>query len=268
MDTPQQSTTSPIFQHILRLGEIFSATWALYSKHFALIVIITLVVAIPVNIGNTLITDMSTDLSTSAITDDGYGVFSGIMWINLLGGGILLALVGVLTPLAISFAVNKLVKGESVTYQEALKAAFSAWPRGIITSLILFVLLVVLYTLLIIPGIIFTIFWAFAIPAVMISGLSGMSALSDSKSIVSGRWWKVFGNLLVIGILVGIIGAIISSPFSGSSSWVMRVIALTISSIVTAFINVAMVVMYINLKKFPATSVSAPVAPAPSPEQK
>lgn len=66
--------------------------------------------------------------------------------------------------------------------------------------------------LLIIPGIIFSIFYSFAVYAFFFEGLTGMKAIRRSISLVKNYWWAVFGRFIVIGIALYIFTMIISIP--------------------------------------------------------
>ncbi|MBM7624253.1 hypothetical protein [Sporohalobacter salinus] len=45
------------------------------------------------------------------------------------------------------------------------------------------------------------IYYCFIIPIVALRGLKGREALKYSKSLVKGRWWSIFGVILVVAIL-------------------------------------------------------------------
>ena len=67
--------------------------------------------------------------------------------------------------------------------------------------------------LLIVPGIIWGVYYPVLVPVVAF-GLSGTSALAESKRLVKGNWWRTAGCLIVIelvslllalpGLLVGV----------------------------------------------------------------
>jgi hypothetical protein len=57
------------------------------------------------------------------------------------------------------------------------------------------------YVLLIVPGVIATIALYFSLFVLVNEGSRGESALTRSRILVKGRWWLVFGKLLLIGIL-------------------------------------------------------------------
>jgi len=62
-------------------------------------------------------------------------------------------------------------------------------------------LLMILYLLLIVPGIIFTIYWIFASYIFIIENKSVMQSLKKSKQIVRGNWWNVFGYIVLLALI-------------------------------------------------------------------
>jgi hypothetical protein len=66
------------------------------------------------------------------------------------------------------------------------------------------------FLLFIIPGIIFAVWFSLAVYILVAEDLTGMKALSRSKQLVSGFWWKVFWRFLIIGLIAIIFSLIIS----------------------------------------------------------
>jgi len=60
------------------------------------------------------------------------------------------------------------------------------------------------FLLLIIPGIIVSVWFVFAQMTFVQEGLRGVEAMRASRLYVKGRWWKVFGRLLALtlGVLL------------------------------------------------------------------
>ncbi|TMR07890.1 hypothetical protein ETD86_50090, partial [Nonomuraea turkmeniaca] len=80
---------------------------------------------------------------------------------------------------------------------------------GLVIGLtILFIIVYVVYYLF---------FWtrfAFASPAVVLEGKGPIQAMRRSWHLVSGDFWRVFGILLLTSLLVGLLGAVVSVPFT------------------------------------------------------
>lgn len=66
--------------------------------------------------------------------------------------------------------------------------------------------------------------WQFALPAALLEGCNPLTALSRSFQLVKGSWWRVFGIILVLGLIVfgiqlvvefvPIIGGFVSAVFT------------------------------------------------------
>ena len=85
------------------------------------------------------------------------------------------------------------------------------WPYfGLSVLTMIFVLLWTL--LLIIPGIIFSIFYGFAAYVFFFEGQKGMAAIRRSVQLVKGYWWPVFGRFLVIGLATWAVTMVFSCP--------------------------------------------------------
>src|SRR3989344_1108396 len=64
--------------------------------------------------------------------------------------------------------------------------------------------------LLIIPGIIFAIWYSFASYAVIFEGAKGLDAMRASKSLVVGRWWSIAWRLAITAIVFGFLNYMLS----------------------------------------------------------
>jgi hypothetical protein len=71
---------------------------------------------------------------------------------------------------------------------------------GFCIVVLIFVLLLTL--LLIIPGIIFAIYWTFAAYVFFDRKEKIRASLKQSRMIVKNRWWKTFGYILLFGLIV------------------------------------------------------------------
>lgn len=70
------------------------------------------------------------------------------------------------------------------------------------------------FLLLIIPGIIFAVWFSFAVFILIAENLKGVKALSKSKEYVKGHWWSVFWYLFSIEAIISIIYLIFIPLFS------------------------------------------------------
>lgn len=227
-----------LYKEQYTLGRILSQTWKLFTANFKFILSIILIVYIPVNIILSFIPieALSSDNPTEA--------FSAYIKIIQLTEGIF----GIVATMAIAYGIGKILKREKVYYKEALKEAVHFWPTAIGTGLMEALFLLGLTLLLIIPGIIYGVYWSFSIFAIVFHRKSFMEALRYSKEVVQGRWWRVLGILFVFGILSLLAGLIVAIPFAFLPDYFfVNIISDTAIDIVTSFFTVATVVFFINL---------------------
>jgi hypothetical protein len=61
---------------------------------------------------------------------------------------------------------------------------------------------------------------ALAAPALLLENVGPTGALRRSWELVRGSWWRLFGILLLTGLLVGAVGGVLGVPFSaGAGLW-------------------------------------------------
>ena len=114
--------------------------------------------------------------------------------------------------------------------------------------------------LLIVPGIIFGVYTAFSLFALVVDGKKGFEALLESYSLVKGRWWAVFGRIAFLalvaagmficyGIAVFIISFVTSSIMPAQmSAFIPMVLMITMEIIILSFSIVYLYQLYSSLK--------------------
>jgi hypothetical protein len=208
---------SDIYKKEYSLTEILSSAWKIFRDNPLNIIAIMLLISIPVYIVNyvanqALAPSWMTDPATSS--DEFASLFSenmgSVITSFLLLGAVAIAMsfVSLLSSMALAFYVKSCVDGKKIDLSAAYSKAFGRWPAAIYTNIVEAVFLLVLFLLIIIPGLVYSIYWTFAIYAVALSGKSGKEALNYSKTIVKNRWWTVLGYILVFGL----IGLVLSIP--------------------------------------------------------
>lgn len=93
------------------------------------------------------------------------------------------------------------------------------------------------YLLFIIPGIIFSTWFSFAVIIVVAEGLGGMDAILKSKEYVKGHWWEVFWRFLFIGLVLFVINLVFLI-----SSWIINFIAQIVNN--SALINIGVIINF------------------------
>ncbi len=88
--------------------------------------------------------------------------------------------------------------GKSLTTKEAIQRAFAVFWSLIGTSILLGLVLFAGFLLLIIPGIIFALWYSLATQIVVVEGISGAKAMKRSKELMQGN----MGSMFVLGFVM------------------------------------------------------------------
>ncbi|MBW2990664.1 hypothetical protein KY348_03080 [Candidatus Woesearchaeota archaeon] len=240
-----------IYKKEYNIGEILSDAWTIYSKNFKLILLIILCTYLPLTIISEIIS-LQVPVSADPVLTFNWG---------LIGIQILIALLMLIVTLAIAFVVKFRAEGEEIDLSKAITNAFSRWFPVIGTSILMGIFLIGLFILLIVPGIIFSVYWIFTIYIVALNNKSGLEALKHSKAIVKGRWWKVVGYGFVFGLIaLAVVFPVlaVSAPIILLATMIGKSVILTsvlnivfgvIAYVISAFFTVVYVVFFLNFDK-------------------
>lgn len=170
------------------------------------------------------------------------------------------------TSIALAHELKNLLENKAALGWKVIFASSShlIWPM-IYTSILVGIIVLAGAILLIIPGIIFAVWYAFAVYAVIFDGQKGMSALKNSKNLVVGRWWDVAWRIvapaLLFGIATVILQYLILTPFNYmlTDDFILAVASALISTIISIIITplaaASIVILYLSAKANPASSV-------------
>lgn len=97
-------------------------------------------------------------------------------------------------------AIRRVIEGASFSVREAFLVAKSKVWKFFLAGLLKLAILMGGFLLLIIPGIIFSIWFTFSGIEIVLNNAGVKESLSRSKALVVGRFRQVLGKLFVIGI--------------------------------------------------------------------
>lgn len=100
--------------------------------------------------------------------------------------------------------------------KEVLKLGFKKIIKFFVASFFVGLIVLLGILLLIIPGIMFGVWYSFCIWLVLDKQMRVFEALKTSKAMVKGRFWKIFGRSAVFGLFGFVVSIIISMvPYAG-----------------------------------------------------
>jgi hypothetical protein len=244
------------------VGEIIASGWDLYCLHLKRILLIFLVVYVPINIGLSFVPAADWAKTYGTL---GHNMHMAIIQLSEL-------FVGVLATMALAKLIEESLYGHTITWLQALRHAVSRWGAAIGTGLLALLIVFGLMLLLIVPGVIWMIYYSFFIFAVALRGLSGKPALDYSKALVQGQWWRVFGYLLVIQALGVLAAMVVTAPFQVLPEHrLLGILANTLADLVAPLFLTMAIVFFLNsdyLRTWkepanPPTEDAADIPPAP-----
>ena len=191
------------------LEDIFEEGWRVTTAIFAKCAPIVLVFAFIVNLLSQMAThrlgldvpiaNWPKGLADVGLTQEKVAALIGNLFSYLI--------FSVATLSVIKYA-ERIVTQREISFAEALAEGLNRWPRylwaGFLGGLIIVGLCV-----LIIPGLIWAVYYMFLPYVVSVTSLSGKKALDYSKSLVKGRFWRTLGYFFVIVIATAIPSLII-----------------------------------------------------------
>ncbi len=108
-------------------------------------------------------------------------------------------------------AIRRIVNNEKLVVKSAFQVGWKKYWSYLMLSILLALIIGFGFVLLIIPGILFAVWYSFSRFILIESDKTGVVAtLGKSKKLVQGRFWKVFGRLLTFGIFSAVVVLLVS----------------------------------------------------------
>jgi len=192
----------------MSFGEVFGRSWKEYKANFnSIFILMSVFVLVPglliilinfLTIGN--------DVNLQKILLNPSLVNMGKSEAYFFIFGLLMSIVSIfLLLLTEAGLIDISLRKSKYSFKELRDNGLNSLGKFIIFNLVLMIFLGFLFLLLIIPGIIFAIYWIFAVYVFFGEKKGILYSLRKSMEIVKGRWWRVFGySILMILIMVGI----------------------------------------------------------------
>lgn len=97
-------------------------------------------------------------------------------------------------------AVDGVIAGKKEKIKNLYRQAWKKFWKYLFLSILIVLLIVFGIVLLIIPGIIFMIWFSFSSYELILENRGVTRSLGESKRLVKGRFWKVFGRMIVFAV--------------------------------------------------------------------
>ncbi len=242
---------------LIGAGDIIENSWIIYRRHQKTFFKISLWIFIP-----TLL---------PAIAD----LLTRLLHVRELIASILIFIVSVpayvaqfLATIVFIFAVNAILENRPVELQKMAEDAFKKFFPALFVVTIVSLSMLGGFLLFVIPGVIFAIWFAFALYESVLKNSRGTEALKNSRALSSGRWWATLWRLaaptifwsvvvwLIMYALFLIFGAISqpwksvisSEPGSIYAGTFLDIVANAVQALAAPLFSIVGVILYKALK--------------------
>ncbi|MEK7625095.1 MAG: hypothetical protein AAB467_01960 [Patescibacteria group bacterium] len=168
--------------------------------------------------------------------------------------------------LALTHAIGKYLKvKETDHWKEHYTASLGFFWPAIFVSIIKGALVIVGTLFFLVPGIIFSVWYAFIIFGVVHFGERGWAAMKSSKELVRGRWWGVTWRLVLPMVVFGVGVALANAlsllllsflPLTSESNALLgNVVSSLFTAVFTPLTTIAVMNLYFNLKENPVEEI-------------
>jgi len=162
-------------------------------------------------------------------------------------------IVSIIGFIALVRTVNAIIAGTTVqpesAYREGAKLISSVAVVGLMSA----ATGILGFFAFIIPGVLLSIYFTFAVPSVILDGKKGFDAILTSVHLVRGRWAKVFGYMLVVGIFgfaVSLAAVFVSEVLFADFALLKAVVATAVSLLVVGPVSsLFQLLFFAELKK-------------------
>ena len=149
---------------------------------------------------------------------------------------------------------------------QLLRAVTPVLGQLILVALIAAIGVVIGFILIIVPGLFLITIWFVAAPVVVLERPGALAALSRSRELVRGNGWQVFGVILLLYILVGVVSFIVEAAADSAGSGAGIVVSVVVDVLTAPLSALAASVVYFELRGAKAGGGPGMGGPAPDGE--
>ena len=236
----------------MRLGELLDAAIKLYRSNWKTFMGIVAFVVVPLQL---LQNYLARDVFTTTAFETTNEVGSGELVTLLIFPAVQLLFVTPFLTAAIARATSEIYLGGQPgvgdVYSFALRRTHSILWVTFLSGLVT----IFGFVALIIPGVIFFVRFSFSNSTVVVEGARGTKAMGRSWRLAKGFFWKIFGTVILAGILASIINSVIQIPLAiaadsiGTNGWLLRALGNSAGEVITSpFTGMVIVLLYFDMR--------------------
>lgn len=233
------------------LGDILSTAFEVYRANAAKLIVIVAIVVVPLALLSALFTDVVFDPTAEIVNVNGVPTLESVGFFTALIAGVIGIVIAFIMAFVLQAALSRAsaqaVIGDPVDAEASYRYGFKRLGSVILVSLLAGLIILGGLILLIIPGIIFSVFLVVAIPSLVIENKRGTDAIGRSWNLVKGSFWHVLGTVVVAGLIASLVSGLIGAI--GGNNWFLSWIFTSIGQIIAAPFNaLVLVILYLDLR--------------------
>jgi len=139
--------------------------------------------------------------------------------------------VSIISGAALIYASVEIIEQRTVTAEASYRRAFSVFGPFLWLSILQFFVVIGGYALLIVPGIIFSLWFIYSTMVFFSNNQRGITAMQTSRAYMQGYIGPVFGRGFIFGLIIGI-PVLIIFGFAGGTSSALGIIVIGIVTLI------------------------------------
>ena len=195
----------------MSIGQILDRTFRLYRQNFVRFVAIAAVVQVPIAIVMLALQRVLPQTAEEGASPR-YVMVIGLAWAFI--GAFFAVISKGFGEAALLKSVSESYLGRSVTVSQAYRFILPKLGAVVCASILVFLVIVGGILLLVVPGIIFSLWFSLTMQAIVLENLKATDGMSRSMLLVRGNLGKVF----LVGLVVLLIASIVNLLFWGAGS--------------------------------------------------
>jgi hypothetical protein len=222
------------------LGALLRDSFTVYIRHFPTFLALSAIVVVPADliVRGVGLEQLSADFDATPAAAE-VAIPAAVAYL-------------VVVPLVTAICVHALLSvagGGSPGAREAIVKGFEAFTP-IFFAVLLAALGIALGLILIVPGIYLFVRWYFVPQAVVLEAARDAGALRASGRLVEGAWWRTFGMVLLVNLLVVMAATLLAAPFTQIADATDRAIWALAGQIVGAVVTTPFAALFATLLYF------------------
>jgi hypothetical protein len=226
------------------IGALLRDAWFVYRRHFPTFLALGALVVVPAEV---VVRGIGLEQFTS-----GYDPTPSLAETAVPGAVAYLVVAPLITAICVH-ALRSVAGGGSPGAREAIVQGFESFTPIFFAVLLAAAGIALGLFALVLPGIYLFVRWYFVPQSVVLEGARDVGALRASGRLVAGSWWRTFGMVVLVNLLILLVTYLLGAPFialadsSDRAAWALAGQVLS-ASLTQPFVALFSTLLYYDLR--------------------